>query len=84
MQLVEVKPEEVSVRVVGLPAVEVMTGMGRMTIYRRLWAGQFPPSLKGLPGGRKLWRESDIIAWINEQAVDKSVSAGDDSPEPQA
>ena len=69
-----------------MPSVQAMTGLGRTTIYRYLKAGLLPAPMYLERGqrARKFWRESDIVAWINERAVDSPAEAGQDSPEPQA
>lgn len=45
-----------------------ITGMSRMTIRRRMEAGEFPKPLKLSPN-RVAWRASDIAAWQDKLAA---------------
>ncbi|MDY0957857.1 AlpA family phage regulatory protein [Sphingomonas sp. CFBP8993] len=46
-----------------LADVKARTKLGRTTIYRRIAAGTFPPSIR-LSAGLVAWYESDIDAWV--------------------
>ena len=50
-----------------LPLREVVTasGLSRSTIYAWMDDGRFPLPLR--VGGRRLWRRSEIAAWIDAQ-----------------
>ena len=51
-------------RLIRLPEVLTMVGLGRSSIYRQIAEGQFPKPVD-LGGGRAVaWRQSDISAWI--------------------
>lgn len=43
--------------------VKARTKLSRTTIYRRISAGTFPPSIR-LSAGLVAWYESDIDAWV--------------------
>lgn len=43
--------------------VEARTGLSRSTIYERIRAGKFPPSIS-LGGKAVGWIEADIAAWL--------------------
>ncbi len=47
------------------PTVCGLTTLSKPTIYRLIQSGRFPKPL--LVGSRSLWRESDIIDWMNAQ-----------------
>lgn len=51
-----------------LPQVRELTGLGRSTIYRLMDEGEFPRQLaisRGIVG----WRESDIQKWIESRQL---------------
>ncbi|MYL97920.1 AlpA family phage regulatory protein [Novosphingobium sp. FGD1] len=48
-----------------LADVKARTGLARTTIYNRMKAGTFPPSLQISPG-LVAWYESDIDAWVSD------------------
>jgi prophage regulatory protein len=48
------------------PAVELITGLSRSTIYQQIANKDFPKPLK--LGKRAVgWRESDIIQWLDSR-----------------
>jgi len=49
-----------------LPAVLARVGLSRMTLYRLMRAGQFPPALKLSPKAVG-WRASDVDHWIEQR-----------------
>ena len=50
-------------RLIRLPEVIAMTGLSRSTIYSHMSQGSFPKQFK--IGARiAVWRESDILSWI--------------------
>lgn len=55
-------------RLLRLPAVIEMTGLGRDTIYRLAREGQFPRPLK-LTERSSAWREDFVRAWIESRPV---------------
>jgi prophage regulatory protein len=50
-------------RFLRLPAVLERTGLTKATLYRRIAAGSFPPSIKIGPA-MAAWREADIDGWM--------------------
>ena len=52
--------------------VEARSGYSRTSIYRLMRAGLFPEPLKIGPRAVR-WRESDLLAWLN----DRPVASGD-------
>lgn len=55
-------------RILRLPEVRQSVGLARSTVYRLMETGEFP---RPIPlGGRSVgWLQSDIEAWLNEQAA---------------
>ena len=47
------------------PTVCGLTTLSRATIYRLIARGDFPAP--ATVSGRSLWRESDILAWVEAQ-----------------
>lgn len=53
-------------RMLRLPAVMAMTGLGRDSVYRLARAGEFPKPRK-LTERSSAWREDEIAAWIESR-----------------
>lgn len=51
-------------RLLPLPALQNKVGFKHAKIYRLIRAGEFPPGK--LIQGKRLWRESEIDAWIEQ------------------
>jgi prophage regulatory protein len=51
-------------QLLGLPAVELIVGMRRSTIYKLIGEDRFPSQVK--VGGRSLWLRKDVEAWIEQ------------------
>lgn len=49
-----------------LPLVMDLTGLGKSSIYSKTKDGTFPPAVR-LSARAVGWRESDIDRWINER-----------------
>lgn len=45
--------------------VEIMVGLKKSAIYDRIKAGSFPRQY--LLGKASRWKESEVMAWMNEQ-----------------
>ena len=58
------KPE----KLLRLPEVENLVGLGKSSIYAGMKAGTFPPCVR-LSARAVAWRESDIAAWQDERAL---------------
>jgi prophage regulatory protein len=59
-------PNRSSTTILRRPAVELMTGLSRSTIYQQIADKDFPKPLK--LGKRAVgWRESDIIQWLDSR-----------------
>jgi prophage regulatory protein len=54
-------------RLLRLPQVEDLSGLGRSSIYAAIKAGTFPKPVK-LSVRAVAWRESDIAQWQNSRA----------------
>jgi prophage regulatory protein len=55
----------VNQRIIRLPEVRELVGLGKTAIYDKIKTGEFPKPLKlGRVSG---WVESDVQAWINAQ-----------------
>lgn len=57
-----------SVEIRRIKRVQEMTGLSRVTIYRRIQEGSFPRPLK-LGANSVGWRESDVLDFINSLQV---------------
>lgn len=58
-------------RLLRLPEVMRLTGLSRTTIYRLMKMNRFPDRV--LIGARAVaWRETDILAWLEERPVASS------------
>ncbi len=55
-------------QLIDLRTIVSRTGMSRMTIYRRMAAGEFPKPMK-LGERINRWREADLEAWITAREV---------------
>lgn len=53
-------------RLMRLPAVIAMTGLGRDSIYRLAREGRFPCPRK-LTERSSAWREDEVLAWIDSR-----------------
>ena len=58
-------------RIIKLPEVKHLTGLGRSSIYRMMGEGKFPSSIS-LGGGRSVgWVESEVTGWIEERIQER-------------
>lgn len=56
---------EQTAKIIRLPQVRELVGLGKTAIYDKIKDGQFPKPLKlGRVSG---WLEGDVVAWINKQ-----------------
>ena len=53
-------------RLLRLPEVRRLTGLGRSTIYERISAGLFPAPIR-LGGNLVAWNSREVDAWIETQ-----------------
>ena len=52
-------------QIIKLPAVQLMTGLSRMTVYRLSAEGQFPKRIALSDDGRAVgWHLSEVQEWI--------------------
>lgn len=56
---------EVSEKIIRLPKVKKMVGLGTTAIYEKMKRGEFPKQIK--LGRLSGWVESEIQAWISQQ-----------------
>ena len=56
---------EVSEKIIRLPKVKEMVGLGTTAIYEKMKRGEFPKQIK--LGRLSGWVESEIQAWISQQ-----------------
>jgi prophage regulatory protein len=54
-------------RILRLPEVKVMVGLGTTAVYQRIKHGDFPPPIK--LGRLSGWLESEIQQWIKKQIL---------------
>lgn len=57
-----------SQRILRLPQVKDMVGLGKSAIYERIQTGDFPPPVKLGRGRASGWVESELQDWIKSQA----------------
>ena len=63
-------------RLLRLPDVKALTGLGRSTIYLKMTRGEFPGAVK-LGERAVAWPQADIERWIQERvAASRPVPAG--------
>jgi len=55
-----------SVRLLRLPAVLALTGLGRDTVYKLIRDGRFP-SQRRITARASAWREDEVVAWIESR-----------------
>jgi prophage regulatory protein len=55
-------------QLIDLNTIIARTGMSRMTLYRRMKAGEFPQPIKLSPKMNR-WTEGDLEAWIMARAA---------------
>lgn len=53
-------------RLLRLPQVTNLTGLGRTAIYAAIQRGDFPRQVR-LTERTSAWREADILGWINSR-----------------
>lgn len=66
-------------RLLRLPAVKAMTGLGRDSIYRLAREDRFPKPRK-LTERSSAWREDEVLAWIESRPAYQPAT----SPKPAA
>lgn len=59
-------PPSPIVRLLRLPQVLYVTGLGRTALYDLMSKNRFPRPVR-LSSRAVAWRESDIVAWISER-----------------
>ena len=63
-------------RLLRLPDVKALTGLGRSTIYLKMGKGEFPNAVK-LGERAVAWPQADIERWIQERVdASRPVTAG--------
>lgn len=55
-----------SIRLIRLPRVLDLTGLGRDTVYKLIREGQFP-SQRRITARASAWREDEVISWIESR-----------------
>jgi len=53
-------------RVLRMPAVKDLTGLGKSTIYALMTKGEFPNPVK-LTSKAVGWREGEVITWLQDR-----------------
>lgn len=60
-------------RLIALPRVKEITGLGKTMIYRKVREGNFPQPCK--PGGSATrWSEREVRAWRDEQLAARTAA----------
>lgn len=59
-------------RLVRLPEVMRVTGLGKSQIYDRMKHKAFPRSMK--IGASTLWVESEVVAWVRARIADRDAA----------
>lgn len=60
-------------RLIRLPEVLYLTSLGKTSIYELMNRGLFPKRIK-FNARSSLWRESEVLAWIEETAKQGAVN----------
>lgn len=59
-------------RLLRMPALTSLTGLGRTSIYEAISRGGFPKAVK--LGRRSAWPESEVRAWIEARKAERSAA----------
>lgn len=52
-------------KILRLPRVKELTGLGRSTLYQMTTEGRFPRQVRLDPAGRTVgWVESEVVGWL--------------------
>lgn len=58
-------------RLIALPEVKEIAGIGKTMIYRKMRTGSFPQCCK--PGGvSSRWSEAEVRGWVTEQLAKRA------------
>ncbi|MEX1221773.1 MAG: AlpA family transcriptional regulator [Idiomarina sp.] len=57
-------------RLIRLPQVKDMTGLGRSSVYKLMAENSFPKPVT-LIGRASAWVESEVIEWIEERVAER-------------
>lgn len=71
-----------SQRLLRLPQVKAMVGLGTTAIYDKIKKGEFPPQIK--LGRLSGWVEAEVQAWIHEQIQASRPEAANSVPQSSA
>lgn len=70
-----------TIKIIRLPQVKTMVGLGTTAIYTKMKKGEFPKQVKlGRASG---WVESEIQGWLKKQ-MDSRTEAANSEPHEQA
>ena len=69
-------------KIIRLPQVKEMVGLGTTAIYDKMKNGDFPKQIK--LGRLSGWVESEVQAWISKQIMASRPEAANESPHAQA
>jgi prophage regulatory protein len=53
-------------RIIGLPEVLRLSSLSRASVYRGMREDWFPNRIRLTPGGRVGWRQSEVLAWVDD------------------
>lgn len=59
-------------RFLRLPEVLSKVGISKATLYDKIKRGEFPGPIKLFGGPNVAWRQSDILAWMQEQILEQA------------
>ncbi|WP_417438942.1 helix-turn-helix transcriptional regulator [Idiomarina sp.] len=57
-------------RLIRLPQVKDMTGLGRSSVYKLMSEGKFPKAVT-LIGRASAWVESEVVEWIEDRITER-------------
>lgn len=57
-------------RLIRLPQLEDMTGLGRSSVYKLMSEGKFPKKVT-LIGRASAWVESEVVEWIEARVAER-------------
>lgn len=62
-------------RLLRLPEVQRLTGLGRSSIYEQIRAGRFPRAVP-LTTTARAWRADEIATWVDERTAERDAKSG--------
>ncbi|RWU09266.1 AlpA family transcriptional regulator [Pseudidiomarina gelatinasegens] len=65
-------------RLIRLPQVKDMTGLGRSSVYKLMSEGKFPKAVT-LIGRASAWVENEVVEWIEDRITERDLESFSDN-----